>query len=468
MGITFGTSGWRAIIADEFTLANVRLVTSAIASVLNEEAAGGSVIVGYDTRFLSERFAAECATEFAGLGFESYLTTRETPTPTLSHAIRTKGARGGINFTASHNPPQYNGMKFSTADGAPALPEVTKKIEERIAEFQSGRARKPERKVSAEALAFDPREDYLNDLGARVDFAKIASARLKLAYDPLWGTGRGYLDEVLRRHGSRVYTVHDYRDVLFGGHSPEPSEENLDEMRQLVLDKRLSLGVSTDGDADRFGFIDRDGSFVSANHILALVLDYLCETRPEWTGGVARSVATTHLLDRVAKRRGRQVYETPVGFKFIGELVNQDKIILGGEESAGLTVKGHFPEKDGILACLLVIEMVASRGASLGEMLEELFRKDGALYSERVGIKLTPEVKDRLQKRLSSDAPDSIGGRRVAEVNRIDGVKYIFDDGSWILLRMSGTEPIVRCYAETNTKKDLEVLLETGSKFVLS
>jgi phosphoglucomutase len=468
MGITFGTSGWRAIIADEFTLANVRLVTSAIASVLNEEAAGGSVIVGYDTRFLSERFAAECATEFAGWGFESYLTTRETPTPTLSHAIRTKDARGGINFTASHNPPQYNGMKFSTADGAPALPEVTKKIEGRIAEFQSGIAREPERTVSAEAIAFDPREDYLNDLGARVEFAKIASARLKLAYDPLWGTGRGYLDEVLRRHGSQVYTVHDYRDVLFGGHSPEPSEENLDEMRQLVLDKRLSLGVSTDGDADRFGFIDRDGSFVSANHILALVLDYLCETRPEWTGGVARSVATTHLLDRVAKRRGRQVYETPVGFKFIGELVNQDKIILGGEESAGLTVKGHFPEKDGILACLLVIEMVASRGASLGEMLEELFRKDGALYSERVGIKLTPEVKDRLQKRLSSDPPDSIGGRRVAEVNRMDGVKYIFDDGSWILLRMSGTEPVVRCYAETNTKKDLEVLLETGSKFVLS
>ncbi|HEV2667964.1 MAG TPA: phosphoglucomutase/phosphomannomutase family protein [Blastocatellia bacterium] len=468
MGITFGTSGWRAIIADEFTLANVRLVTSAIASVLDEEAAGGSVIIGYDTRFLSERFAAECATEFAGLGFESYLTTRETPTPTLSHAIRTIGARGGINFTASHNPPHYNGMKFSTADGAPALPEVTKKIEGRIAEFQSGRYGKPERKDSAEALALDPREDYLTALGARVDFAKIASARLELAYDPLWGTGRGYLDEVLRRLGRQVYTVHDYRDVLFGGRSPEPSEENLGEMRQLVLDKGLSLGVSTDGDADRFGFIDRDGSFISANHILALLLDYLCETRPEWAGGVARSVATTHLLDRVARRRRRQVYETPVGFKFIGELINQDKLILGGEESAGLTVKGHFPEKDGILACLLVIEMVASRGASLGEMLEELFRKDGALYSERVGIKLTPEVKDRLQKRLSSDPPNSIGGRRVAEVNRMDGVKYIFDDGSWILLRMSGTEPVVRCYAETNTKQDLEVLIETGSKFVLS
>jgi phosphoglucomutase len=474
MSIAFGTSGWRAIIADEFTLANVRLVTSAIASILNDEAAGGRVIVGYDTRFLSERFAAECATEFAELGFESYLTTRDTPTPVISYAIRTKGARGGINFTASHNPPQYNGMKFSTADGAPALPEVTKKIEERIADFQSGGAGgtggtgKSGRKNSAEAIALDPREDYLNDLGARVDFTKIASAGLKLAYDPLWGTGRGYLDEVLRRHECEVSVVHDYRDVLFGGHSPEPSEKNLGELRQLVLDNGLALGISTDGDADRFGFIDRDGSFVSANYILALIVDYLCETRPEWTGGVARSVATTHLVDRVAERRGRQVYETPVGFKFIGELVNQDKIILGGEESAGLTVKGHFPEKDGILACLLVTEMVASRGASLGEMLEELFRKDGALYSDRVGIKLTPEVKDRLQKRLSSDPPDSIGGRRIADVNRMDGVKYIFDDGSWILLRMSGTEPLVRCYAETNTKKDLEVLIETGSKFVLS
>jgi phosphoglucomutase len=417
---------------------------------------------------LSEKFAAECATEFAELGFESYLTTRDTPTPVISHAIRTKGARGGINFTASHNPPQYNGMKFSTADGAPALPEVTKKIEERITEFQSGRAGKPGGKNSAEAITLDPREDYLKDLGARVDFAKIASAGLKLAYDPLWGTGRGYLDEVLRRHECEVSVVHDYRDVLFGGHSPEPSEKNLAELRQFVLDKGLALGISTDGDADRFGFIDRDGSFVAANYVLALILDYLCEMRPNWTGGVARSVATTHLVDRVAKRRGRQVYETPVGFKFIGELVNQDKIILGGEESAGLTVKGHFPEKDGILACLLVTEMVASRGASLGEMLEELFRKDGALYSDRAGIKLTPEVKDRLQKRLSSDPPDSIGGRRIAEVNRMDGVKYIFDDGSWILLRMSGTEPLVRCYAETNTKKDLEVLIETGSKFVLS
>ncbi|MFN7623555.1 MAG: hypothetical protein ACK5RS_10425 [Acidobacteriota bacterium] len=297
---------------------------------------------------------------------------------------------------------------------------------------------------------------------------RIAAAQLHLAYDPLWGTGRGYLDEILRRHGCDVVTVHDHRDVLFGGYSPEPSERNLGEMRQLVLDRRLALGVSTDGDADRFGFIDRDGSFISANHILALVLDYLCETRPDWAGGVARSVATTHLLDRIAAHYGRETFETPVGFKYIGEMINADRLILGGEESAGLTIKGHFPEKDGLLACLLVVEMVAARGASLGEMIESLFHKFGALYSERVGIKLTSEVQSRLQKRLAADPPATIGEWRVKDVNRADGVKYIFDDGSWLLLRMSGTEPVVRCYAETHSKKDLEVLLETGSQFVRS
>lgn len=468
MGISFGTAGWRAIIADEFTYSNVRLVTRAIADVLAAEAQGGRIVIGYDTRFLSEYFAAECASEMARQGYEAYLTTRDTPTPVISYVIRSLKARGGINFTASHNPPQYNGMKFSTADGAPALPEVTKKVEQRIAELKAGQLQAGAPAGEPKVIALDPREEYLQDLGGKINFERIASAKLKLAYDPLWGTGRGYLDEILRRNGCEVEVVHDFRDVLFGGHSPEPSEKNLAELRALVLEKKLPLGLSTDGDADRFGFIDRDGTFFSANHVLALLVDYLCETRPDWTGGVARSVATTHLLDRVAKRFGREIYETPVGFKFIGELVNEDKIILGGEESAGLTIKGHLPEKDGILAGLLVTEMIAARGVSLGEMLKELFRKDGELYSERVGIQLTPDVKARLAARLAAEVPERIGERRVASVNRLDGVKYIFDDGSWLLLRMSGTEPVVRCYAETNSRKDMEVLLETGRKFVLS
>ena len=209
MAITFGTSGWRAIIADEFTMANVRLVTRAIASVLHEESAGGSIVVGYDTRFMSERFAAECGAELAAMGLTAYLTTRETPTPTISYAIRTKQARGGINFTASHNPPQYNGMKFSTADGAPALPEVTQRVEKRIAEMQAGTASFAGTGSVGEVVMLDPREDYLLDLTGKINFGKIAAANLKLAYDPLWGTGRGYLDEALRRNGCEVRTVHD-------------------------------------------------------------------------------------------------------------------------------------------------------------------------------------------------------------------------------------------------------------------
>ena len=480
VAIAFGTSGWRAIIADEFTVENVRIVTRAIAAVLAEgpelRPEPHEVIVGYDTRFMSERFAAECADELARLGWTALLTSRETPTPTISWAIRSRGARGGINFTASHNPPQYNGMKLSTSDGAPALPEQTNQVERRIAEMQASHKAHPVVdgtgvsgwvSGAGEVVSLDPVEDYLASLTQKVDFGLIGAANLQLAYDPLWGTGRGYLDEILRRHGAQVETVHDHRDVLFGGYSPEPSERNLAAMRELVVERRLALGMSTDGDADRFGFIDRDGSFISANHILALLLDYLCETRGEWAGGVARSVATTHLLDRIAAGHGREVFETPVGFKYIGEMINADRLILGGEESAGLTIRGHLPEKDGILACLLVTEMVAARRASLGEMLEAVFHKYGALYSERVGIKLTSEVESKLRARLAADPPTRIGHWQVREVNRVDGVKYIFDDGSWMLLRMSGTEPVVRCYAETHSRKDLEVLLETGSKFVL-
>lgn len=467
MKIKFGTSGWRAIIADEFTYANVRLVTQAIASVLDEEAGDNRIIVGYDTRFLSEHFAAECATEFARRGYEAHLTNRETPTPVISYATRSSKAKGAINFTASHNPPQYNGMKFSTADGAPALPEITQRIEKRIEELQA-RPQESSATSDAKPIDLDPREGYLQDISGKVNFELLAKSKLKFAYDPLWGTGRGYLDEVLRRVGCEVTTVHDFRDVLFGGHAPEPSVKSLAEMRKVVLENNLALGLATDGDADRFGFLDRDGSFFSANHLLVILFDYLCESRADWAGGVARSVATTHLLDRVAKRYGREVFETPVGFKFIGELVNQDKILLGGEESAGLTIKGHYPEKDGIIACLLVAEMVAARGVSLVEMLKEVFRKDGALFSERKGIRLTPEVKERLQARLAAEDPSEINGRRIASINRLDGVKYIFDDGSWMLLRMSGTEPVVRCYAESHTEKELEVLLETGQQFVLS
>lgn len=421
------------------------------------------MVVGYDTRFLGEHFAAECAKVIAANSFRALVCDAPVPTPTISHAIRSRKAVCGINFTASHNPPQYNGMKLSTSDGAPALPEVTKSVEQLVA--AGSPASIPEAKTSQAAEAYSAKPAYLADIAGKVNFDVIASAGGSYAYDPLWGTGRGYLDEVLRTHGLEVETIHDWRDVLFGGRSPEPEATHLGELREIVLSKGCALGLATDGDADRFGIIDADGSFITPNQLIALLFDYLVESRG-WSGGAARSVATSHLIDRVAKARDRQLHETPVGFKYIGELINEDKIVIGGEESAGLSVKGHYPEKDGILACLLAAEAVAARGTSLSKQLQELYARVGRLESGRIGVRLTPELMASLPDKLKQD-PSEIGGRRVEQTNRLDGVKFIFGDGSWLLMRPSGTEPVVRIYAESESAKDLEVLLEQGHKFLL-
>ena len=312
---------------------------------------------------------------------------------------------------------------------------------------------------------YDPRPAYLADLESKINFTAIAKAGGKYAYDPLWGTGRGYLDAILRDHGLKVTTVHDWRDVLFGGRSPEPHDEHLTELRAAMKKKGCVLGLATDGDGDRFGVVDADGAFITPNQLIAVLFDYLAETRG-WTGGVARSVATSHLVDRVAEKRGLLTYETPVGFKFIGELIINGKIILGGEESAGLSIKGHYPEKDGILACLLAAEAVAVRGISLGEQLAALYQSVGRLENRRVGLSLTPAVQKTLKERLKRE-PSAIGGRQVASVNRTDGVKFTFTDGSWLLMRPSGTEPLVRIYAESESAADLEALIEQGKKYIL-
>lgn len=466
MAIRFGTSGWRAIIADEFTNDNVHLVTQAICAQLKEGgfAKDSTVIVGYDTRFLGERFAEECVNEVAANGFRALRCTHAAPTPAISHAIRIKKAAGGINFTASHNPPEYNGIKFSTADGAPALPEVTKRVEALISDIQEGKVLEPSVKPGT-IEDYDPRPAYLEDLAKKINFEAITKAGASYAYDPLWGTGRGYLDKALREHGVEVETIHDWRDVLFGGRSPEPDSEHLDELREAMKRNNCALGLATDGDSDRFGVVDRDGTFITPNKLIALLFDYLVESRG-WNLGVARSVATSHLVDRVAKDRGLPFYETPVGFKFIGELINQDKIVLGGEESAGLSIRGHYPEKDGLIACLLAAEAVAARSASLSEQLEELYKRVGRIESGRIGVRLTPEIATALKEKLSQE-PSDIVGRKILKINRTDGVKFIFEDGSWLLMRPSGTEPVVRVYAESESADELEVLLEQGRKYLL-
>ena len=462
MAIRFGTSGWRAIIADEFTFEKVRAVTEAICRYLTDNFSEDRkiLIVGHDSRFMGEQFSQVAAEIAKRKGFRVLLCNHPTPTPTISHAIRHKQAVGGMNFTASHNPPEYQGIKFSTADGAPALPEITEQIEKHIEN-----AATVEDAAGGSIEDFDARPAYLDDLKTKIRFEVIAEAEGTYAYDALWGTGRGYLDKILRDHGLEVETIHDWRDVTFGGRSPEPGEDHLDELREAVRSKNLTLGISTDGDGDRFGVVDANGEFIQPNQLVALLTDYLAESRG-WTEGVARSVATTHLVDRVAEHRGLKLYETPVGFKFIGELINSDKIILGGEESAGLSIKGHYPEKDGILACLLAIEAVAARGKSLTEQLKELTDTVGNLESGRIGVKLTEDVSQRLKEKLANE-PSEIGGKKIENINRMDGVKFIFEDGSWMLMRPSGTEPLVRIYAESENKKDLEVLLEQGRRYLL-
>lgn len=464
--IHFGTSGWRGIIAEDFTYANVRLAAAGIAHYLLARGGRQRVIVGYDTRFMSERFAETAAGILNSHGIETLVCSRPDPTPALAHEIIRQKLDGGINITASHNPAEYNGLKFSSANGAPALPEVTREIESFCARVQADEYSLKGPKFAAPLHgAADPRPAYLEAMRQKADVKTIGAAKLKLAYDPLFGTGRGYLNELLREAGAEVTTLHDTRDVLFSGVGSDPSEKNLQELASCVREQGCAAGLATDGDADRFGFVDADGTWIHPNYVLAVLADYLIEVR-KIPGGIGRSVATTHLLDAVAKYHHVPLYQTPVGFKYIGELIKEDKIALGGEESAGLTIRGHLPEKDGVLAGLLVAETIARRGQSLKQQLQALFKKVGPCYTLRVNLRLEPDVQKRLLANLKR-AWDKFDGKKVAKLDRTDGLKMILADGSWVLMRLSGTEPVVRVYCEAASESDLNRLAEAAKAFVL-
>ena len=465
--IKFGTSGWRAIVADEFTMANIRRAIAGIAAYVRTQPGPHRILVGRDPRFLGESFVDETARVLTAAGITPIVIPDAAPTPAIAHAVRTLKTSGAINFTASHNPPEYNGIKFSTPDGAPALPEVTKQIESAIARIDSNGT--PIVKSEPRAGGFetaDVKPEFLKRLAELVDLRAIAKSGIKIVFDPFWGAGRGYSSDLLREAGVPVETVHDYRDVLFGGHAPEPDDHLLDAARQKMREMGAALAIATDGDADRFGIVDRDGAFMQPNYVIALLFDYLVETRG-WRNGVAKSVATTNLINALAEDHNVPLYETPVGFKYIGELINEDKIAIGGEESAGLTIRGHVPEKDGILAGLLVAEMVATRGKSLGVQLHNMFAKVGSYYPVRENFRLTPEVKAAFTEKLKRD-PAELDGRRVDKVVRTDGLKLILEDGSWVCYRLSGTEPVVRAYTEARSEKDMQALRAAAEKFVLS
>jgi phosphoglucomutase len=463
--IKFGTSGWRAVMAEEFTFANVRRAVSGIARyVASHKPSGARVIVGRDPRFLGETFCSMAAEILTAHGITPLVIADAAPTPAISYAVIREHADGAINFTASHNLPEYNGIKFSTPDGAPALPEVTHGIEAQIAAFDRDGAGSSEAASKAAPQSLDPRGIYLTRLREIIDFTVIQKAGLRVVYDALWGAARGYPDSLLRDAGVEVAAVHDYRDVLFGGHAPEPDNHLLENLREKMRAIKAHIGIATDGDADRFGIVDEDGTFFQPNYIIALLFDYLVESRG-WKNGVGKSVATTNMINALAQHHGVQLYETPVGFKYIGELIKQDKVAIGGEESAGLSIRHHVPEKDGILAGLLCCEMVARRGKSLGQQLRELFVKVGSFYPQRENFRLTPEVKEKFTEKLGQNPLDFFG-RKVKEVVRTDGLKLICEDGSWVCYRLSGTEPVVRVYTEAASAEELGRLSAAAKQWI--
>jgi phosphoglucomutase len=463
--IKFGTSGWRAVMAEEFTFANVHRAVHGIARyVVAQKPEGARVIVGRDPRFLGESFCAAASDILSSYGITPLLIAEPAPTPAISYAVIQSKADGAINFTASHNPPEYNGIKFSTPDGAPALPEVTQAIEREIAAFDMNPQTPDKNKAESKPEPIDPRRMYLSRLREIIDLDVIKNSGVKIAFDPMWGAARGYSDAFLREAGVNVATVHDTRDVLFGGHAPEPDDHLLDDLRHKMREIGAGIGIATDGDADRFGIVDEDGTFMQPNYIIALLFDYLVETRG-WKNGVGKSVATTNLINALAEKHKIELHETPVGFKYIGELIKQDKILIGGEESAGLSIRKHVPEKDGVLAGLLCCEMVARRRASLAKQLADLFAKVGSFYPLRENFRLTPEVKEKFTSKLRSD-PSQFDGTKVAQVVRTDGLKLVLADGSWVCYRLSGTEPVVRVYSEARSEEGLARLSEAAKTWI--
>ncbi len=462
--IAFGTSGWRARIAETYTFGNVRRLTAAIAAHLLEtgEAARGAV-VGYDTRFLSEEFGAAAAGVLARAGVPTRLAAAATPTPTVAHAVVHHGAAAGITITASHNPAHDNGLKLSGASGGPALPEVTRAVEARVAALDDpGPPPLAELRASGRLRDADFAPAYLAQCRRMVDLDAVRRARLRVVVDVMHGPARGYLDRLLEEAGCEVVLLHGHRDVTFGGHPPEPVEPYLGELIAAVRERGAHLGLATDGDADRFGVVDRDGTVLAANPVLALVLRHLLRHRG-WRGGVARSVATTHLLDALAARYACPLHETPVGFKYLGDLITHGTAIFGGEESGGMSLKGHPPEKDGILACLLAAEVVAVEGTALGRVLERLHGEVGRLLSIRVNVPLSPAAREALPKRLEAPPP-ALAGRAVTRVQTTDGLKLHLGDGAWVLVRPSGTEPVARLYVEAPDGATLDALRDAAAR----
>jgi alpha-D-glucose phosphate-specific phosphoglucomutase len=468
--ISFGTSGWRALVAEEFTRDRVAVVSRAIVDHLaSQSIPTPQLLIAHDTRFLGREFAETAAQTCAAAGARVIVATTPLPTPVVAFEIIRRHLDGAINITASHNPYRWNGVKFSPAWGGPALPETTRDIAQRANALLADGGMDYLSADEASALGLWVDEEigaaYRQALERLIDVDCIRRSGIKVAADLLWGTASGFLDQLLQEWGVLGPVFHQGHDPYFGGGRPEPVPECMTEMIARLCQGGLSLGVGCDCDADRFGICDRDGTFFVPNYILPLLLDYLVTYRG-FVGKAGRSVATTHLMDAVARYHGLELVETPVGFKYLGEMIARDELLLGGEESGGLSIRGHIPEKDGILASLLAVEMVARTGKSLRKLLADLFTRVGAQSPLRQDVHLSPAQQERLRETLAAP-PERIAGFSVDRQVTLDGLKLYFNGGSWLLVRPSGTEPVVRLYAEAEKEEITKTLLAEAQRVFL-
>ena len=468
MTIKFGTDGWRAVISETFTFGNLRLVAQAIADfVLEENGDNPSIIIGFDTRFLSDRYAAEVARVMAANGITAWLARADTPTPAVSYAIVNKQATAGVMITASHNAPRYNGLKLKASYGGSASPKQNRRVEQ-LLERNLERAHGPnlmglEQAIKQDkVIKFDPSWAYYEHLSTLVDLDIISNGELRVVADGMFGSGRGAISEMLTRGRTRVHNIRHEMNPGFGGIHPEPIAKHLGLLMSTIQAGHWQVGLATDGDADRLGAVDAKGNFVDPHRIFGLVLRYLLQKRG-LRGKVVRTVSTTRMVDRIAQAYDLPLVETPVGFNHIADLMIANGVVMGGEESGGMSIQRHIPEGDGVLMGLLLLEVMAEAQQPLHLLVDDLLAEYGPAQYARTDMKLTkPVAKAQMVKKLLDDAPSAIEGVAIESIQTTDGVKYYLNDGSWLLIRPSGTEPVLRVYAEAPTDERVKALLRFG------
>jgi phosphomannomutase len=484
MPIHFGTDGWRAVISDTFTYNNLRMVAQAIADAVasdhwDKSGNGGEVpdpskiVVGFDTRFLSDRYAVEVARVLSANGFTVLLAQSDSPTPAISYAVKHHHAIAAVMITASHNAPRYNGVKLKAAFGGSALPEQCRRVEVYINDNEQ-RARGPNLMDFEKAREltliqkFNPLPAYFEHLRTLINTDIIADEPQRLVVDSMYGSGRGVIKAFLQGTGCEVAEIRGEMNPGFGGVHPEPIAKYLGPLVSAISSGMGNFGLCTDGDADRIGAMDERGNFVDPHKIMALALKYLVEKRG-LGGSVVRTVSTTRMIDRLAKRYDLTVHETPVGFNHIADYMMSEDVLIGGEESGGISFKGHIPEGDGPAMGLLLVEMIASAKKTLYEMVCDLLEEVGPAFYERKDLRLSrPVAKAEMTDFLTKQAPGEIGGEKVSEIGNRDGIKYILSDDSWLLIRPSGTEPVLRVYAEGRSQEMVKAMLGYGELVAVS